>query len=51
VAALAPADPEQLRGWFATGMFLNVMSAMDVPATKRPWARELMGELLLDKKG
>ena len=48
VAALAPAGPEQLRAWFATGMFLNVMSAMDAPAMKGPWARELMGELLLE---
>ena len=48
VAALAPVGPEQLRAWFSTGMFLNVMSAMDAPAMQRPWARELMGELLLE---
>jgi hypothetical protein len=32
-------------------MFLNVMAAMDAPSVKGTWARELMGELLLDKMG
>jgi AcrR family transcriptional regulator len=48
VAGLAPVGPEALRSWFSTGMFLNVMSAMDAPSMKGPWARELMGELLLE---
>ena len=47
VCGLAGAKPEQLRAWFSTGMFLNVMSAMDAPNVKGEWVGELMGELLL----
>jgi AcrR family transcriptional regulator len=47
VCHLAGATPEEMREWFSLGMFLNVMAAMDAPAITRPWARELMGDLLL----
>ena len=49
VTAMAGADAEQIRAWFSTGMFLNVMAAMDAPSVKgaldegadgRPDARE-----------
>jgi AcrR family transcriptional regulator len=50
VSQLTGAGPEAVRDWFCVGMFLNVMAAMDAPAIKRPWARELMGDLLLEKK-
>jgi AcrR family transcriptional regulator len=49
VADLAGTSPESMRSWFSVGMFLNVMAAMDAPHIKRPWVRELMGELLLEK--
>ena len=49
VCRLADASPEAMREWFSVGMFLNVMAAMDAPSIKAPWARELMGELLLDE--
>ena len=51
VCGLAGATPEAMREWFSVGMFLNVMCAMDAPSVKGPWARELMGELLLEKTG
>jgi AcrR family transcriptional regulator len=28
--------------WFATGMLLNVVAAMDLPAAREPWARRLL---------
>jgi AcrR family transcriptional regulator len=51
VSHLSGAGPEAVRDWFCVGMFLNVMAAMDAPSVKGTWARELMGELLLDKMG
>jgi AcrR family transcriptional regulator len=49
VCHLAGAPPEAMREWFSVGMFLNVMAAMDAPAITKPWARELMGDLLLEQ--
>ena len=51
VCGLAGAEPEHLRAWFSTGMFLNVMSAMDAPNVNEAWMSELMGELLLASRG
>jgi hypothetical protein len=49
VRHLAGSSPDAARQFFSTGMFLNVMSAMDAPTATAPWMDELMGELLLDK--
>jgi AcrR family transcriptional regulator len=46
VKAVSGADPDQLRAWLSTGMFLNVVAAMDLPGHGRPWVLELMGDLL-----
>jgi len=48
-ADMSGADAEQIRSWFATGMFLNVMAAMDAPSVKGAWIQELMGDLMLEK--
>jgi AcrR family transcriptional regulator len=49
VTAMAGADAEQIRAWLSTGMFLNVMAAMDAPSVKGAWMKELMGDLMLEK--
>jgi len=49
VSHLSGASPQAVRDWFCVGMFLNVMAAMDAPTVEGPWARELMGDLLLEK--
>jgi hypothetical protein len=49
VTDMAGADAEQIRTWFSTGMFLNVMAAMDAPSVKGAWMNELMGDLMLEK--
>jgi hypothetical protein len=46
---MAGADAEQIRAWFSTGMFLNVMAAMDAPSVNGAWMKELMGDLMLEK--
>lgn len=38
----APAG--EIQAFFATGMLMNVLSAMDAPAVDEPWAKVLMGE-------
>jgi AcrR family transcriptional regulator len=45
VKTASGADADQLREWFATGMFLNVIAAMDLPGLGDPWVKELMGDL------
>lgn len=35
------AGPDELRAFFATGMLLNVLAAMDVEALDEPWARAI----------
>jgi AcrR family transcriptional regulator len=49
VTDMAGADAEQIRAWFSTGMFLNVMAAMDAPSVNGAWIKELMGDLMLEK--
>lgn len=41
VRAQADADDEQLDGFFATGMLLNVLGAMDAFELDEPWAKTL----------
>ena len=48
-ADMSGADAEQIRNWFSTGMFLNVMAAMHAPSVKGAWIQELMGDLMLEK--
>lgn len=38
------APPEQVQGFFAYGMLLNVMAALDAGELDLPWARTLMGD-------
>jgi hypothetical protein len=49
VTDMAGADAEQIRTWISTGMFLNVMAAMDAPSVNGAWMKELMGDLMLEK--
>jgi hypothetical protein len=49
VTDMSGADAEQIRTWFSTGMFLNVMAAMDAPSVRGAWMQELMGDLMLEK--
>ena len=35
---------EEVRAFFAQGMLINVLGAMDAPAVDEPWARLLMGD-------
>jgi AcrR family transcriptional regulator len=38
------ASPEDVQGFLAKGMLLNVLSAIDAPSIDEPWARLMMGE-------
>jgi AcrR family transcriptional regulator len=38
------ATPEEIRGFFATGMLLNVLAALDAPALDAHWAQVLAGD-------
>jgi AcrR family transcriptional regulator len=40
------AKPEEVARWFATGMMLNVVAAMDLQHAREPWARRLLEGLL-----
>lgn len=42
VASASGADKEALRDFFALGMLLNVVAAMDLPALGEPWAEDLV---------
>lgn len=44
VARASGAPVETLRGFFATGMLLNVAAAMDLPSLKQEWARIYTGD-------
>src|SRR5262245_33507373 len=46
VEEVAGATPEQVREWFAIGMLLNVVAAMDMPSLDETWPRRLLGDLL-----
>lgn len=37
------ADPERIQSFFAHGMLINVLAAMDAPAVDEPWAEVLLG--------
>jgi AcrR family transcriptional regulator len=39
------ADPETIRSFIATGMLLNVISAMDLLNGEEPWARRMLESL------
>jgi hypothetical protein len=38
------AAPEELKSWFAEGMLINVMAAIDADQLDAPWAEALTGE-------
>lgn len=42
VAEASGASTEEVRAFFATGMLMNVLAAMEVDRVKEPWARDLM---------
>ena len=41
VASASQAGDEEVAAWFARGMLLNVLSAMDAQSVDEPWARAL----------
>src|SRR4051795_2913480 len=41
VAGVSLASDEEIQAWFAHGMLLNVMAAMDAQNVDEPWARAL----------
>ena len=40
-SAASGLGPEAVRGWFATGMLLNVVAALGLDDLDEPWAKEL----------
>jgi AcrR family transcriptional regulator len=42
VAEASGASAEEVRGFFQTGMLMNVVAAMDLDQVHQPWARDLM---------
>ena len=44
VSSASGAGDDEVRAWFATGMLLNVLAAMDAPAVDAEWARVLLGD-------
>jgi AcrR family transcriptional regulator len=46
VERVSGADDQAVRQFFAFGMLLNVMAAMDVPAIDAGWARRLVSECM-----
>jgi AcrR family transcriptional regulator len=43
VEGVTDASEAQIQQFFATGMLLNVMAAMDLGAVREPWAEQLLG--------
>src|SRR4051794_12270387 len=43
VAGVSLAADEEIQAWFAHGMLLNVMAALDAENVDAPWARALLG--------
>jgi AcrR family transcriptional regulator len=43
VAGASRASDEEIQAWFAHGMLLNVLAAMDAESVDAPWARALLG--------
>jgi AcrR family transcriptional regulator len=46
VQRVTGADEERIRDFFAVGMLINVMAAMDLGQVKEPWAKALLGACL-----
>ena len=46
VERVSGAAPEEVARWFATGMLLNVVAAMDLQDAREPWAARLLAGLL-----
>lgn len=46
VETVSGLDPEAVARWFAAGMLLNVVAAMDVWGSREPWATRLVDGLL-----
>jgi AcrR family transcriptional regulator len=42
VETVSGADEEAVASWFAAGMLLNVVAAMDLRGSREPWARRLL---------
>ena len=52
VETVSGLGPDAVAGWFAKGMLLNVVAAMDLWGSREPWARRLLdGCLGPDKLG
>ena len=47
VERVSGAPPEEVARWFATGMLLNVVAALDLQHAREPWARRLLEAALL----
>jgi AcrR family transcriptional regulator len=50
VKGVSGADPERIREFFATGMFLNVIAAMRLPELHEPWVEELLPPKMAAKR-
>lgn len=46
VETVSGLDPEAVARWFAAGMLLNVVAAMDIWGSREPWATRLVDGLL-----
>jgi AcrR family transcriptional regulator len=44
VSGLSGASDEEVQAWFAQGMLINVLMAIDAPSVDEPWAKALVGE-------
>lgn len=49
VEARSGAPAERVSAWFATGMLLNVIAALDLWTSTDPWARRMVGGCIHDK--
>jgi AcrR family transcriptional regulator len=45
------ASPEEVRGFFAKGMLMNVIAAIDLRGLKDPWVAECLGDMRLGPDG
>ena len=46
VQRVTGAEEDRVRDFFAVGMLINVMAAMDLPRVDEPWAKALLGSCL-----
>jgi len=51
VERVSGADPDRIRTFFATGMFLNVVAAMNLLELDEPWVERLLPPKMLARKG